>query len=469
MKKLLAAGLLLSCLGTSAQQVRMSPELLWKLGRVTAVGLTKDKTGVVYKVATPNVAEDKIPKKTYVVSLKTGEAKPWTDTTIETNSRVSPNGKYKLTAQEVKVKKVFGTDLYADLPKSTAHIYNELNYRHWDEWEDGAYSHVFLHNLVKGKADKGKDIMAGQPYDCPLKPHGGQEDYIWSPDSKSVIYVTKPLSGLAYAQSTNTDIFQYDVATGKLTNLSAGNMGYDVAPAFSPSGQLAWLSMKTDGNESDKNDIVVNNGMGIVNLTQHWDGTVNSFKWSEDGRKIFFNAPVGGTIQLFEVDYTGATMKVPEVKQITNGQFDVSGLVGQVGNQMVVTRTDMNHAAELYTVDLPSGSMKQLSHVNDAIYKTVEMGKVEKRMVTTTDNQQMTVWVVYPPGFDPAKKYPTLLYCQGGPQSALTQTYSFRWNFQLMAANGYIVVAPNRRGMPGHGVKLNADISKDEGGRVVDE
>lgn len=457
------------CTLAASAQVRMTPELLWKLGRVTAVGITKDNSGVLYTVSTPNVAENKSQKKTYYIPLKGGAVKEVKDSSMVKNSRISPNGKYKLAAQDVKMRKVFGTDFYPDLAKSTAQIYNELNYRHWDEWEDGAFSHVFVQTLTNGKADKGKDIMAGQPYDCPQKPSGGEEDYIWSPDSKSVIYVTKPLTGTAYAQSTNTDIFQYDLATGKTTNLSAGMMGYDVAPDFSPNGELAWLSMKRDGYEADKQDIVVSTGTGIVNLTQHWDGTVNHFKWSNDGRKIYFSAPVGGTIQLFEVDYVGATAKVPDVKQITSGDFDISDVVGQVGNNIIVARTDMNHAAELYSVDISNGNMNQLTHVNDATYKTVAMGKVEKRMVTTTDSKQMTTWVIFPPGFDASKKYPTLLYCQGGPQSALTQTYSFRWNFQLMAANGYIVVAPNRRGMPGHGVQWNEAISKDWGGQVMDD
>ena len=189
--------------------------------------------------------------------------------------------------------------------------------------------------------------------------------------------------------------------------------------------------------------------------------TVNSF--------TYFNAPVDGTVQLFEVDYPGLTKKMPVVRQITKGDFDISGMVGQSGNTMVVTRTDMNHATELYTVNLTDGSMTKLTGVNDAIYSKIGMSKVERRFVTTTDNRKMLVWVVYPPDFNPAKKYPTLLVCQGGPQSALTQSYSFRWNYQLMAAQGYVVVAPNRRGMPGHGVAWNEEISKDHGGQAIQD
>jgi dipeptidyl aminopeptidase/acylaminoacyl peptidase len=231
---------------------------------------------------------------------------------------------------------------------------------------------------------------------------------------------------------------------------------------------MAWLSMKRDGFEADKQDLVASTGTGVVNLTKLRDDiNVEGFKWSDDGHHIFFSAPINGTEQLFEVDYSGATQKVPDIRQITSGDFDVNGIVAQAGNVMIVSRTDMNHAAELYAVDLGNGNMKQLTYVNDSIYNSIGKCKTERRWITTTDKKKMLVWVIYPPDFDPAKKYPTLLYCQGGPQVPLTQFYSFRWNFQLMASQGYIVVAPNRRGMQGHGTKWNEEISKDWGGQVM--
>jgi dipeptidyl aminopeptidase/acylaminoacyl peptidase len=468
MKKLIViSGLIIIVLNGRAQN-NMTPDLLWKLGRVSAVGVTKDNSGVVYAVSTPDVDQNKSNRKVYYISLKGGTARAVADSEqLVANDRISPDGKYMLSAEDVKINKVFGKDFYPDLQKSTVQIYDQLNYRHWDEWEDGAFNHVFVHPMINGKPGEGKDIIPGQSYDIPQKPFGGNEDFIWSPDSKSVIYVTKPSSGTAYALSTNTDIFQYDVATGTTTNLSKGMMGYDVAPAFSSQGTLAWLSMEREGYEADKEDIVVKNAAGIINLTKQWDGTVSGFKWSLDGKKIYFYAPVDGTLQLFEVNYPGLTKMLPVVRQITKGDFDVNGIVGQVGNTLVVSRTDMNHAAELYTVDLSNGTMQQLTHVNDDVYKTVNMSKIERRYVTTTDNKKMLVWVIYPPGFDATKKYPTLLYCQGGPQSPLTQSYSFRWNFQLMAGGGYIVVAPNRRGMYGHGRAWNEQISKDWGGQVM--
>jgi dipeptidyl aminopeptidase/acylaminoacyl peptidase len=446
-------------------QQRMTPDLLWKLGRVSGVGITKDNTGVVFTVSTPNVEVNKSSKKTFLIPIAGGSPKEIADSNdYVKNDHISPNGKYLILADDVKVKNVFGKDFYPDLSKSTAQIYDQLNYRHWDEWEDGAFSHIFVQPV--GKPAERKDIMAGQPYDSPQKPYGGDEDFTWSPEG-NIVYVTKPKAGTAYALSTNTDIFSYNLSSGTTVNLTQGMMGYDQAPSYSAHGQLAWLSMKREGYEADKQDIMVNTGTSKINLTQHWDGSVDGFKWSPDGRNIYFNAPVDGTLQLFVVDYPGMTMKVPEVRQITHGDFDVSALVGQVGNTMVVTRTDMNHAAELYAADLTTGTLKQLTHVNDEVYSKLAVGKFERRYVTTTDHKKMLVWMMFPPDFDPSKKYPTLLYCQGGPQSPLTQFYSFRWNLQLMAANGYIIVAPNRRGMYGHGQEWNEAISKDWGGQVM--
>jgi dipeptidyl aminopeptidase/acylaminoacyl peptidase len=283
-----------------------------------------------------------------------------------------------------------------------------------------------------------------------------------------VVYVCKKKFGTAYAISTNTDLYEYDVTQGTTRNLTQGMMGYDVNPAFNSAGTLAWLSMKRDGYESDKQDIVVSTGMGTVNLTRHRDDIhVENFRWAEDNRHIYFTAAVNGTLQLFEVDNPGLTFKMPDIRQLTKGDFDITGIVGQSGNTLVLSRTDMNHATELYTLHLDNGSLTQLTHVNDSLYAQVAQCKTERRWVKTTDDKQMLVWVIYPPGFDASKKYPTLLYCQGGPQSALTQLYSFRWNFQLMASQGYIVVAPNRRGMPGHGTQWNEQVSKDWGGQVI--
>ncbi len=453
---------------TGFAQDRMTPELLWKLGRVGSPGITRDNKNIHFSVTYPNIETNKSTTKFYTIPVNGGTPVEVTDIeAIATNSTISPDGKHQIIPQEVKLQKVFGTDYYPELTNSNAMIYESLNYRHWDTWEDGQYSHLFVHPLTNGKPGEGKDIMAGQLFDCPTKPFGGDEDFTWSPDSKKIVYVTKQKTGTEYARSTNTDLFEYDLEKGTTVNLTEGRMGYDTHPSFSKNGDLAWLSMARDGYESDKNDIIVRRGNVVTNLTQQWDGTVADYKWSADGKKIYFTAAIEGTVQLFEVDYPGLTKKMPVVKQITKGEYDITSIGGQIGNTLVVSRTDMNHAAELYSVNLANGEMKQLTSVNDSVFSKLKLSKIEKRKVATTDGKQMVVWVIYPPDFDPNKKYPTLLYCQGGPQSALSQFYSFRWNFQLMAAKGYIVVAPNRRGMPGYGVEWNEAISKDHGGQVM--
>ncbi len=452
---------------SSYAQNNMTPELLWQLGRVSGLAISPDGKQALYSVNTPNIAENKSNSKRFSIPLTGGPPVELANASLVIDKNISPDGKHQIALKDVKIQKVDGKDFYPEFDKSNVQIYDGLNYRHWDTWEDGAYSHLFVSPVNASSAPI--DLMANEPYDCPLKPSGGEEDYTWSPDSKYVVYATKKKLGTAYATSTNTDLYQYEIATGKTTNLTEGMMGYDTEPAFSSTGTLAWLSMKRDGYEADKNDIVVRSGNATLNLTQQWDGHVNHFRWSADGRKIYFVAPIGGTTQLFEVDYPGLTKKMPVVKQITQGNFDVAGMIGQTGNTMVVSRTDMNHATELYTVNLTDGLMTQLTHVNDAVYNKLTMSKVEKRIVTVSDNKKMVVWVIYPPDFDPAKKYPALLFCAGGPQVPLTQGYSFRWNFQLMAAKGYIVVAPNRRGMQGHGVAWNEEISKEHGGLVMQD
>ena len=456
---------------SSNAQNFMSPETLWKLGRITPLGISRDGKDVVYKVATPSVEENKSNSKYYTIPVKGGNAIEVTEyKALLKDKNISPDGKYLVYNEEVKIDKIHGKDFYPELEKSDAQIYNGLDYRHWDTWNEGKYNHVFYKRIAEpSQKIAAVDIMKGETFDSPQKPFGGDEDYIWSPDSKSILYVTKKAAGTAYAVSTNTDIFEYNLETGKTTNRTEGNLGYDTAPQFSPTGNLTWLQMERDGYEADKNDIIVAYQGMKMNLTSAWDGTVDGFMWSNDGKKVYFNAPVDGTKQLFEVNFPGLNRTVIKVTQLTKGDFDVADLVGFAGSSIIVTRTDMNHAAELYSYDLKKKTWKQLSAINKSTYDGLTLSKTEKRYITTTDGKKMVVWVIYPPNFDPNKKYPTLLYCQGGPQSPLTQSYSFRWNFSLMASQGYIIVAPNRRGMAGHGVEWNEQISKDWGGQVMND
>lgn len=495
----------------TAQQ-KMTPEQLWQLGRVSGETITADGKTVVYGVSQYNIAENKSEKNLYAIPLTGGTAQQITTaeggegdvaalyaqkigyslkgqwwemnadgtgaiqlTNVEgglQNIRLAPDGKHILFSKDVKIKKVSGADHYPDLPKSNVQIYDNLNYRHWDAWEDGNFQHVFYATYENGQVGTPVDIMEGEAFDAPQMPFGGTEDMIWAPDSKSIIYVSKKKFGKDYATSTNTDIYEYNLETKATKNLSEGMPGYDLGPVFSADGKyLAWQSMAKDGYEADKNDIIVLNlATGTrTNLTKDWDGTVSSIYWSKDGKQLYFLAVVKGTEQLLEIalqkDITATTAR--HIRQVTEGDFDISAILGQSGNTLVVSRMDINHASELYTVSLPKGTMQPLTTVNKAVYDKTGMCKVEKRWIKTTDGKDMLSWVIFPPDFDPAKKYPTLLYCQGGPQAALSQFYSYRWNFQLIASQGYIVVAPNRRGMPGHGVEWNAAISKDWGGQPI--
>lgn len=454
-------------LSASAQQT-MTPELLWSLGRVSALGISKDGKSVIYKVSTPNVAENKSASKFYSIPLTGGNATELKDTEgLVKDKNLSPDGKLMLTSKEIKVEKLLGSDLHPELEKTTAQVYDGLDYRHWDTWNNGTHNHVGYTTV----ADKEgfTDIMPNEPYDSPQKPHGGDEDFIWGPDGKTIVYVCKKKAGTAYATSTNTDLYEYNLETKQTKNLTPNNPGYDTQPAYSPQGYLTWLQMKRDGYEADKNDIIVRYNGADLNLTASWDGTVDSFTWSADGKKVYFLAPVDGTKQLFEVNFPGKTKIAVTVTQLTDGYFDVNSIVGFSGDNVITERADINHAQEIYSYNLKKKTWKQISTVNNSVYSNLSLSKTEKRYVTTTDGKKMLVWVVLPPNFDPKKKYPALLYCQGGPQSALTQFYSFRWNFQVMAAQGYIIVAPNRRGMPGHGVQWNEQISKDWGGQVMDD
>jgi dipeptidyl aminopeptidase/acylaminoacyl peptidase len=468
MKKSIIIFSLFMGIQTVAAQEVLTPETLWKLGRVSPLGLSKDGENILYKVSTPSVEENKSNSKTYSIPINGGMAIEVTDTKeIIVDKNLSPDGKYKLSHKEVKVEKINGKDVHPDLKKSDVQIYNGLNYRHWDTWNEGIYNHVGFSEVDKEKSFL--DIMKDEPYDSPQKPFGGDEDYAWSKDGKSIIYVSKKKTGTAYATSTNTDLYEYNLESKSTKNLTESNLGYDTNPIFSPNGDLTWLQMKRDGYEADKNDIIVRFKGMDMNLTANWDGTVDGFKWSPDSKKIYFTAAVDGTKQLFEVNFPGLTRIAVMVRQITTGTLDVNDLVGFTGDKIIVTRTDMNHSKEIYSYDLKKNAWLKLTEVNDKDYAKLSLPTYEKRYVTTTDGKKMLVWVILPPNFDKTKKYPTLLYCQGGPQSALTQSYSFRWNFSLMASQGYVIVAPNRRGMPGHGVAWNEQISKDWGGQVMDD
>jgi dipeptidyl aminopeptidase/acylaminoacyl peptidase len=508
--KFLSPLFILLCTVNIYAQDRMTPELLWKLKRVGSVQVNNETNQALYTQTEYKLKENKGYKDIFLLDLKTGESKNITNSpeseysaewankentirymklidgvmqlferNLESNEETkissfseningfifSSNADFIVYTQNVKLDKTVN-DIYPDMPKANARIMDDLMYRHWDSWHDYTYSHVFIAKIENGQIGEGKDIMEGEKFDSPLKPFGGMEQITISPDGKKVIYTCKKLSGVNYAISTNSDLYEYDIESGKTSNLTEGRMGYDMNPKYSPDGKyLSWAAMKRDGYEADKNDIILkDNATGnTINLTENIDLTISDYVFDAASKKIYFKSVKEATYQLFEFD-----LKSNKTRQITEGMHNWTS-IAVAGKYLVGTKQSMNHPNDVYKVDIKKGTETQLTDANKEIYDQIEIGKVEKRWITTSDNKKMLTWVIYPPNFDPNKKYPTLLYCQGGPQSAVSQFFSFRWNFQLMAASDYIIVAPNRRGLPGFGQEWNEAISKDWGGQAIQD
>jgi len=356
-------------------------------------------------------------------------------------------------------------DIYPDLPDATGRVIDDLMYKHWDEWVT-EIPHPFVGKFDGSAITDVFDIMAGEPYESPMKPFGGVESFAWMPDGSGLVYTSRKKTGVEYAISTNSDLYLYDFASKTTRNLTEGMMGYDTCPAFSPDGRyMAWLSMERDGYEADKNRLFV---MDMTtgektDLTTEWDYTIEEFAWNPSSKSLWFIAYHQGTAPVFEID-----LKSHTVTALTDDVVDYTSL-SPVNEKTVVT---MNHSMlrpnEVFSVakgKKNKTAVKQLTDVNGAIFAQLTMPTFEKRMVPTTDGKEMLTWVIYPPHFDASKKYPAILYLQGGPQSSVSQAWSYRWNFALMGSNGYIVILPNRRGVPGFGTEWEEQISKDYPGQ----
>ena len=485
---------------------RLTPEALWAMGRINSVLPNEQTNQLAYTVSYYSVEENRSTSwirvaheqdnqlvtdnewvgyepawwgnniaylnggKLHVKSID-GKVKTLNgfDKDIE-GFLLSPQGdKIILIAQ---VKTVASTaDKHPDLPLASGRVVDDLMYKHWDEWTETA-PHPFLCELKEGIANPKSqikdleiinciDLLEGTPYESPMKPFGGIEQLAWSPDGKTIAYTCRKKSGLDYAISTNSDIYLYDIATGTHTNLTEGNMGYDTNPSYSPDGKyIAWLSMERDGYESDENRLFICNlATGEQTfLSKGLDTNVDSYYW-KDNNTLVFSAVWHATSMLYEINLQG------ERTYLTTGQYDYVP-AANIGDTYYCLRHSMREANEIFRFKQGEEPV-QISHENENIYSQITMGEVVPRWQTTTDGKQMLTWIIYPPHFDPTKKYPTLLYCEGGPQSPVSQFWSFRWNFMMMAANDYIIVAPNRRGLPGFGNEWNEQISGDYGGQCM--
>lgn len=512
MKNLFAFTFLLVTITAMAQdKVPFTEEHLWSVQKISTEIVNEKDNSAIVGISIPNVKDNSSSRNLYAMSLKDGSLNQLTDyksgvynsTTVPHSNRIgymhkgqwyemdtngenkrkimntsesistfkyAPNGKHVFYTQEIKLRRDKGKDLHSDMPKANVKVYDDLMYRHWSHWNDNKHSHIFIESYSKGRLFGEKiDVMHNEPFDVPTQPFGGAEDLIWAPDSRHILYVCKKKEGKEYAKSTNTDIYEFDMITRKTVNLTKENPGYDTHPVFSNDGKdLAWLRMARDGYESDKNNIFVMSykDKKRINITREFSETVHNFIWSKDNSKIYFVAPYKGSNQIFELDLSNGYSNITYT-QITSGDHNYS-LIEELDGEILISRQDMNHASEIFGLK-PDKSVRPISHVNEKLYSNIKLSNIEKRWIKTTDNKDMLTWVIYPPNFDPNKKYPTLLYCQGGPQSMVSQFYSTRWNFQLMAAKGYIIVAPNRRGLPGFGEKWNEDISKDWAGQPIQD
>jgi dipeptidyl aminopeptidase/acylaminoacyl peptidase len=485
---------------------QLTPEILWSFGRIGVPRVSPDNKTILFGVTYFNIPENKSYRDLYVIPVAGGTAKRLTNTPgkeIEeawrpdgkkigyiqsksgesqlwemnpdgsSNQQISkieggitafkyaPDLKHILYIRSVKLDRNIH-DIFPDLPLANARLETDLMYRHWDSWHDYTYQHIYVADYSNNGLSKDKDIMVGERFDSPMKPDFGIEQINWNPDSNSLAYTCKKKAGRDYTLSTNSDIYIYNLETGKTINFTEGMLGYDVNPLYSPDGKyLAWESMARDGYEADKNRLFIANlSTGKKeDYTAHFDLNVRNLTWSKDNKSIYFISDIHATDEIYRLN-----LEDGNISRITDGIHNYQD-VALAGDKLIATKVSMSQPAEIYKVDPVTGLDESITSVTKGILDQLTLGKVESRWITTTDKKKMQVWVVYPPHFDRSKKYPALLYCEGGPQNTVSQFWSYRWNFQIMAANDYIIVAPNRRGLPGFGQEWNEQISGDYGGQ----
>lgn len=479
----------------------LTPEILWKYGRIGTIALSPDGTTVLYTVTNYDLGTEarttnifSVPSAggaTVQLTTNGGSSPQWigngSKIAFITGGRVmtmKPDGSEKkeisgpgdfeiLSFSPTNDKVYFTRRVKLDqtanekykLEKAKVRIIDDLMYRHWDSWSDYSYSHLFVADYNGTAISNEKDLMEGQRFETPDAPYFDETELSWSPDGKYVAYTSKKLTGKEYALSTNTDIYLYNVSTGEEKNITEGNMGYDKYPLFSPDGSLiAYTSMKEGGYESDLARLFVYNiATGERKwVSEGWDYNVETMQWNGNG-SIWFTSPYLGTQPIFNITLTDG-----KITRVTEGNFDMGPLFLQNG-VLVTGIMSMSRPTEVAAVNMSTGEFSMITDVNGHIYESIRMGKTEERYIKTKDGKNLQMWVIYPPDFDPSKKYPALLYCKGGPQGSLGQGWSYRWNYQIMAANGYIVVAVNRRGNSGFGSYWREQISGDYGGKNMQD
>lgn len=485
---------------------KLTPEILWKFGRLGSFEVSPNGEKVIYSVTRYDAKTTKRTSNIYILALSGGEpfkltenrfidaAPTWTPngriaflsnrfgdmqlwtmdeagmdrkqiTKVEggiESYKIAPDNSMLLYTKSVKLEQSI-TEKHADLDKANAKLMDDLMYRHWNDWTDYKFSHIFVAKIGSNLIKNGKDIMENELWDAPLSPYFDDNEITWSPDGKTIAYTCKKLYGREYAVSTNSDIYLYSVETGETKNVTKHNLGYDKYPVYSPDGsKIAYMSMETPGYESDKERLMILDlETGKLDyLNENWDQNAHAYSWSKNGDEIFFISGENAKDQIYKVNVTSK-----EFTAITKGQHRYISF-SRVEDVLVGAKTTHQMATELFVID-NSGSEKQFTQINKDIYENINLGHSEERWVETTDGKKMLVWVIYPPNFDESKKYPAILYCQGGPQSTVGQFFSYRWNFSIMAANNYIIVAPNRRGLPSFGQEWNAQISGDYSGQNI--
>lgn len=491
---------------------RFTPELMWQLGQMGEFAVSPDGQRVVYSVKYIDMEQNRGNAELYLRNAdgsaeeqrltftEESEFNPaWLDDNtllfcrgeqivsldIRTGTegiaaereggfegfKIAPDGSNIVFVATVPVKRPENLDkLFAGLSQTTGRINEDLMYRHWDDWVD-VIPHLFMADIKDGRfvdVANAVDLLKDEPYESPMRPWGGVEQFNYSPDGQSIAYTCRKKVGQEYAVSTNSDIYLYDVATKETRNISEGIMGYDQNPVFSHDGKfVAWESMEHDGYESDKLRLMVLNleTGDKRDLTEAFDYGVSNIVWTDDDSEILAVVMYRGMQEIFAFNCTTG-----DIRQISHGYHDIHGFQ-LMGNKIYASQVSISYPAEIYTYSLNDSRAKGLkfTSINDDVLSQVRMGKVEEKWIKTVDNQDMLVWVIYPYDFDSTKTYPALLFCEGGPQTMVSQFWSTRWNFQVMSGAGYFVIAPNRRGCPGFGTAWCEEISGDYGGLCMQD